>query len=59
MFDFGKLVEKRHNYKVIYESDPSDLPEEFADTERDIDTELDLPLVLRKKTHTNPKFNIK
>ena len=21
-FDFGKLQERRHNYKVIYESDP-------------------------------------
>lgn len=25
-FDFGKIVERRHNYKVIFESDPSNPP---------------------------------
>lgn len=45
-FNFGKVQERRHEYKVIYESDPNDLPEEFADVERDIDTDLDLPWVL-------------
>ena len=59
MFDFGKLQERRHNYKVIYESDPKDPPEEFADVERDIDTDLDLPVILKKKEFTNPKYNIK
>ena len=45
-FDFGKLQERRHNYKVIYESDPKNPPEEFADVERDIDTDFDLPIAL-------------
>ena len=58
-FDFGKLQERRHDYKVIYESDPKNPPEEFADVQRDIDEDLDLPYVLRKKTETNPKFNMK
>ena len=57
-FNFGKVQERRHEYKVIYESDPNDLPEEFADVERDIDTDLDLPWVLQKKTTTNPKSNM-
>lgn len=57
-FDFGKLVERRHQFKVIYESDPANPPEEFADVERDIDEEIGVPHILRKKTHTNPKYNI-
>ena len=58
MYDFGKLVERRHNYKVVYESNPDNPPEEFADVPRDIDEEMDVPIALRKKTHTMPKFNI-
>lgn len=58
-FDFGKVQERRHNYKVVYESNPENLPEEFADVERDINTDIDIPDVLREKTHTNPKDNIK
>jgi hypothetical protein len=45
-FDFGKLVERRHEYKIIFQSDPNDLPEEFADVERDIDTSMDIPIAL-------------
>jgi len=58
-FDYGKLVERRHNYKVVFESDPSDLPEEFADVDRDIDRSIDRPIALEPKTHTTPKDNIK
>ena len=54
-FNFGKVVERRHDYKVIYESDPSNPPEELADVERDIDEEFDIPLGIREKTHTMPK----
>ena len=59
MFDFGKAVENRHQYKVIYESNPDNLPEEFADVDRDIDSTIDIPTALRKKTHTSPKYNQK
>ena len=59
VYDFGKLVERRHNYKIVYESDPSDPPEEFADVERDIDPDFDTPLTMQQKTHTNPKSNIR
>ena len=58
-FDFGKVQERRHNYKVIFESDPANPPEEFADVERDIDQDIDIPLVLRKKTHTESMLNVK
>ena len=44
---FGKLVERRHNYKVIFESDPANPPEEFADVERDIDPTFTDPNVLK------------
>ena len=58
-FNFGeKLVERRHEYKVIYESDPNDPPEEFADVERDIEEHFDTPRVLLKQTHRNPRSNI-
>lgn len=57
-FDFGKLVDRRHNYKVVFESDPANPAEEFADVERDIDDRMGVPHVLEKKTHTNPKSNI-
>jgi len=53
------LVERRHNYKVIYESDPLNPAEEFADIPRDIDESIAVPEVLLKKTHTNPKSNLK
>ncbi len=58
-FDFGKLVERRHDYKVVFESDPNDVPEEFADVERDIDHAMSIPVALTKKTHTQPKDNLK
>ncbi len=58
-FDFGKLVERRHDYKVVFESDPNDVPEEFADVERDIDHEMSIPVALKQKTHTSPKMNLK
>jgi hypothetical protein len=58
-FGFGKVIERRHDYKVIYESDPKNPPEELADVERDIDQEFDIPLGIREKTHTMPKDNIK
>ena len=45
-FDFGKLVERRHQYKVVFESDPKNPPEEFADVERDIDQDFDKPYIL-------------
>ena len=54
-FNFGKMVERRHEYKIIYESDPSNPAEEFADVERDIDPSIEIPDILEKKTHTNPK----
>ena len=55
---FNKAIEKRHEYKVVYESDPSNPPEEFADVEREYDLTLTDPQHLLKKTHTNPKENI-
>jgi len=58
-YDFGKLVERRHDYKIIFESDPSNPPEEFADVERDIDPKITRPIAFSKKTHTQPKDNLK
>ena len=60
ILDLGtKLVENRHQYKVIFESDPANPAEEFADVERDIDESIGYPIVFEKKTHTNPKSNLK
>ena len=58
-FDFGKVVDNRHNYKVVFESNSSDLPEEMADVDRDIDEMIGIPTALDKKTHTSPKYNQK
>ena len=58
-FNFGKVVERRHQYKIIYESNPNNPPEEFADVERDIDPEFDIPVGIREKTHTTPMYNVK
>ena len=57
-FNFGKVVERRHDYKIVYESDPNNPPEEFADVERDIDQSITTPKILTKKTHTTPKANL-
>lgn len=51
-------MKNKHEYKVIYESNPDNPPEEFNELEREIDTEFDKPKVLRPKTHTTPKSNI-
>ena len=52
-------MEKRHDYKIIFESNPASPPEEFADTERDVDENIGIPVALEKKTHTSPKYNLK
>lgn len=54
-YTFGTVREKRHEFKIIYESNPNNLPEEFADVERDIDPNIDLPFQLLEKTHTRGK----
>ena len=53
-----KILENRHEYRVFYESDPDNPPEEFKDLPRDIDPTFDMPKVLKEKTHTKSKFNI-
>ena len=58
-FGFGKVVENRHDYKIIFESDPDNPPEELADVEREYDSSISEPFVLKEKTHTNPKINLK
>ena len=51
-------MKNKHEYRVFYESNPDNPPEEFKDLERDIDTEFDKPKVYKEKTHTTPKSNI-
>ena len=36
-------MKNKHEYRVFYESNPDNPPEEFKDLERDIDTEFDKP----------------
>lgn len=45
---------------VIKYSSAKDIPEEFRDYPVDLDDTLDTPVVgARKKTHSEPKYNIK
>ena len=52
--DFNK-----DNTTVIYESNPSKLPEEFKDFPREIEPDIDTPIPFHKKTHNVSKNTLK
>ena len=54
-----RILKNKHEYKVFYESNPDNPPEEFKDIERDIDPDFDKPKFYKEKTHTEPIANIK
>jgi len=48
----------KDNYKIQFSSS-KEIPEEFKHLELDLDDTIDVPLTARKKTHVNPRYNLK
>lgn len=52
-----KLKEHSDEFKIIYASDPANIPEEFKHLDVDFDEDIDTPYIMEPKTHTEPKHN--